>query len=237
MVKVPYLSLCLLIFSDETYETPPDHFRPAMKKAMDYQAKEPQSASLDHYGWEIPLEVMSRPFTGEEVFVNDARTSKVPQSPQKTSAKRLPATASSPKSESCVECLDGTRDSRHDATTFETAMDILTEVGIQSASIGEISPVECLDGTQDSRHDATMFENAMDILTEVGIQSASIVEIIGPAESFDIIFKCGDKYGCYEGKTSNFWLLGYMLSEKDMWRCYGDGGRNVPLLRDWVYDE
>jgi len=132
------------------------------------------------------------------VFVEDARTSKLPQSLKKTSARQLLATASSPKSDSCVECLDGTQDSRYDATTLETAMDILTEGGIQSASI---------------------------------------VEIIGPAESFDIIFKCGDKYGCYEGRTSNFWLLGYMLSEKDMWRCYGEGGRNVPLLRDWVYDE
>ena len=36
-------------------------------------------------------------------------------------------------------------------------------------------------------------------------------------ESFDILFKSGEKYGCYEGKTNNFWLLGYSLSEEDMW--------------------
>jgi hypothetical protein len=121
-----------------------------------------------------------------------------PKSPKTPPARQLTATTSDPKSKPCVECLDGTKDSRHDATSFETAMDILTEVGIQSPLI---------------------------------------VEIIGPLESFDIIFKSGDKFGCYEGKTSNFWLLGYGLSEKDMWRCYGDGGRNVPLLRDWIYDE
>jgi hypothetical protein len=194
LVKVPYLSLCLLIFSDET---PPENFCPAMKKAMDYQAKEPESANLDEYRLQISLEMMS-PFTGEDVFVNDARTSKLPQSPKKTPARQLPATASSPKSKFCVECLDGTQDSRHDTTTYETAMDILTEVGIQSVSI---------------------------------------VEIIGPVESFDIIFKSGNKFGCYEGKTSNFWLLGYGLSEEDMWTCYGEGGRNVPLLRDWVFEE
>jgi hypothetical protein len=117
-------------------------------------------------------------------------------------------------------------------------MDILRDVGIQSPPIVEIVvPVECLDGTQDSRHDATTYETAMDILTEVGIQSVSIVEIIGPVESFDIIFKSGNKFGCYEGKTSNFWLLGCELSEEDMWTCYGEGGRNVPLLRDWVFEE
>jgi len=180
-----YLSLCLLIFSPET---PSDHFRPGVKKAMDYQAKEPQPANSD---------TMSRPFTGEDVFVDDARTFKHPQSPKKTPARQLTATTSSRKSKSCVQYLDGTKDSRDDAK----------------------------------------FETAMDILKEVGIQTPSIVEIIGPAESFDILFKCGDKFGCYEGKTSNFWLLGYGLSEKDMWRCYGDGGRNVPFLRDWVYDE
>ena len=164
---------------------------------MDYQAKEPQSANLDEYRWQISHEIMS-PFTGEDVFVNDARTSKLPQSPKKTPAGQLTATASSPKSQFCVERLDGTQNSRHDATTFETATDILTEVGIQSPSI---------------------------------------IEIVGPVESFDIIFKSGDKSGCYEGKTSNFWLLGYGLSEEEMWRRYGEGGRNVPLLRDWVYDE
>jgi hypothetical protein len=57
-------SLCLLISS----ETPPDHLRPGMKKAMDYQTNEPQFANSDQSRQQISVEIMSRPFTREEVY-------------------------------------------------------------------------------------------------------------------------------------------------------------------------
>ena len=65
---------------------------------------------------------------------------------------------------------------------------------LQKRSESTLKP--CVDQANDSQHDVTALETAMDILSEVGIESPFIIDILGPLESFDILFKSGEKYGC-----------------------------------------
>jgi hypothetical protein len=54
---------------------------------------------------------------------------------------------------------------------------------------------------------------------------------------FDVIFESGGKFGCYEGITSEFWLLDYNLSVDEVWKVYGEGGRNLRYLQNYFWDD
>ncbi len=76
-----------------------------------------------------------------------------------------------------------------------------------------------------------------EIIEDGGIDDPVILAIRGKPDCEDIIFRSNDKFGCYEGVSGDYVYLGEGLSEKDVWEVYGEGGRNVPFLKDWFYEE
>ena len=76
-----------------------------------------------------------------------------------------------------------------------------------------------------------------EILEDGEIAEPVILAIRGKPDCEDIIFRSNDKFGCYEGVSGEFVYLGEGLSEKELWEVYGEGGRNVPFLKAWDYEE
>jgi hypothetical protein len=84
--------------------------------------------------------------------------------------------------------------------------------------------------------DKSNLNTYLELFSDAEINSANIWKVIGPMGLEDIFFRVGNRFGCYEGRTRNYLFVGDGLTEDQAIAIYG-GGRNLPKLKDWFYDE